>query len=103
MTAATRGKKNDLIFQIEVSDRGEVRGLLNKSLEGADWKPIGKITFDRAAASYNGDFVIHFHHPKWRNEPNEPASETGPGKLGVFINWVAGKVATLLGFFGKKA
>ena len=78
-------KKNDLIFQIEVSDRGEVCGLLNKSLEGADWKPIGKITFDRAAASYNGDFVIHFHHPKWRNNPNVPASETGPGKLGVFI------------------
>jgi len=95
-------KQRDLIFQIEVSDKGEVRGLLNKSLVGAEWKPIGTITFDRAAASYNGDFVIHFHHPKWRNDPNNPATETGPGKLGRIINWISGKITTTLGFFAKK-
>ena len=95
-------RQRDLVFQIEVSDTGEVRGLLNKRLVGADWKPIGTITFDKAAASYNGDFVIHFHHPKWRSDRNDPASEPGPGELGRLINWTSGKLTTLLGFFAKK-
>ncbi len=96
------GWQRDLVFQIEVSDLGEVRGLLNKRLEGAAWKPIGTITFSQAAASYNGDFVIHFHHPKWREDPNDPASEPGPGKLGRAANWVSGKLTTLAGFIAKK-
>ena len=25
-------------------------------------------------ASYNGDFVIHFHHPHWREDRNDPAT-----------------------------
>ncbi len=33
------------------------------------WEGIGEIEFTQAAASYNGDFVIHFHHPKWRDDP----------------------------------
>ncbi len=95
-------KQRDLVFQIEVSDAGEIRGLLNKRLAGADWKPIGTITFDAAAASYNGDFVIHFHHPKWRSNRNDPASEPGPGKLGRLVNWIAGKTSALAGFFAKR-
>ncbi len=98
-------RKNDLVFQIEVSDAGRIGGILNKTLEGADWKPIGKITFEKAAASYNGDFVIHFHHPRWRNDPNipDPDPGPGPGKIGRAVNWIAGKVVTVLGFFAKKA
>jgi hypothetical protein len=30
----------------------------------------------RAVASYNGDFVIHFRHPTWRDDQNDPASAT---------------------------
>jgi hypothetical protein len=30
--------------------------------------------FDEVVASYNGDFVIHFHHPPWRNDRNDPST-----------------------------
>ena len=96
-------KKHDLIFDIEVSDDGEVGGILNKTIIGEKWRRIGSITFDKAAASYNGDFVIHFHHPKWRNNPNDPTSEAGPGKLGRAVNWIASKTALVFRFFAKKA
>ena len=92
-----------LVFQIEVSDEGKMTGLINRRLQVKDWKPIGRITFDCAASSYNGDFVIHFHHPKWRDDRNVPGSEPGPGKLGRFLNWVGGKISTLAGFFAKKS
>ena len=95
-------KQRDLVFQIQVSDKGEVRGFLNKTLMDADWKPIGTITFDKAAASYNGDFVIHFHHPKWRADRNDPTSEHGPGKLGRVFNWITDKTNGFLGLFAKK-
>ncbi len=97
-----QAKQRDLVFEIQVSNKGEVRGLLNKTIVGADWKPIGTITFDKAAASYNGDFVIHFHHPKWRADRNNPTTVTGPGKLAGVINWVAGKFTTLAGIFAKE-
>jgi len=32
--------------------------------------------FDRAVVSYNGDFVIHFNHPTWRDDPNDPSTAT---------------------------
>lgn len=95
-------RKRDLVFQIQVSDQGELRGPLNKKLEGADWRPIGTLMFEEAAASYNGDFVIHFHHPKWRSDVNDPATETGPGRLAKFINKVADQCRKILGFFVKK-
>ena len=95
-------KKRDLVFQIEVADKGEIRGLINKRLVVDDWKPIGTITFNKAAASYNGDFVIHFHHPKWRADRNDPSSLPGPGKLGRLTNWLACKVNAVLGLFVKK-
>ena len=88
---------------IEVSDEGKMTGLINRGLQVKDWKPIGRITFDWAAASYNGDFVIHFHHPSWRNDRNVPASEPGPGKLGRLLRWVGGKISTLAGFSTKKS
>ena len=96
------GTKRKLTFQIEVSDKGEVTGFFNKGLTGAEWKPIGTITFDEAAASYNGDFVIHFHHPEWRADLNDPSSLTGPGKPGRATNWLTGKLSALAGFFTKK-
>src|ERR1700675_2700229 len=33
-------------------------------------RPIGNITFEEAVASYNGDCVLHFHHPTWRHDQN---------------------------------
>jgi len=63
-----------LVFDIEVSDSGKKWGFGIEFLTGQDWKPIGQIIFEDAVASYNGDFVIHFHHPPWRNDRNVPGS-----------------------------
>ena len=41
-----------------------------------NWRSIGKLMFDNAVASYNGDFVIHFNHPTWRNDRNDPSTAT---------------------------
>jgi hypothetical protein len=41
-----------------------------------NWRNIGKLTFDNAVASYNGDFVVHFNHPTWRENRNDPSTAT---------------------------
>lgn len=64
--------KRKLVFNIEVSDQGETYGLLVQRRKFADWKRIGRIEFTEAVASYNGDFVVHFPHPPWRMDRNNP-------------------------------
>ena len=32
--------------------------------------------FDNAIVSHNGDSVIHFSHPTWRTDRNDPATAT---------------------------
>lgn len=67
--------KRKLVFNIEVSDKGgEARGTLlqRRKIPEDSWRLIGRITFDDAVVSYNGDFVIHFHHPAWREDRNDP-------------------------------
>lgn len=91
-----------LMFDIEVSDTGEVRGLLDKAIEGAEWKKIGTISFEEAVASRSGDSVIHFHHPRWRGDRNVPGSETGPRKLDRIINAVAAKISSVADYFARK-
>ena len=27
-----------------------------------------------AVASFNGDHVVHFHHPAWRDDRNDPST-----------------------------
>ncbi len=49
-------------------DLGFVRGRFK------NWRRIGKLTFDSAVASYNGDHVFHFNHPGWRDDQNNPAT-----------------------------
>jgi hypothetical protein len=72
--------KRTLTFQIEVTDEGETRGPpAFERRTFSNWRPIGTITFDKAVASYNGDFVIHFHHPTWRDNQNDPATATRVG------------------------
>src|SRR6185369_10558957 len=70
--AGNREKQRDLEFTIEVSESGK-RTLFQK-VTGQEWTVIGKLVFHEAAASYNGDFVIHFHHPVWRRDRNDPDS-----------------------------
>jgi hypothetical protein len=62
--------KRELVFAIEVSDEG--RRTPFQRLVGQKWKEIGTLRFHQAMASYNGDFVVHFHHPPWRRDRNDP-------------------------------
>jgi hypothetical protein len=69
--------KRTLTFHIEVTDEGETHGLA--ALERRtfkNWRRIGTVAFHEAVASYNGDFVIHFHHPTWRDDQNDAATAT---------------------------
>jgi hypothetical protein len=69
--------KRTLTFRIEVTDEGETHGpALLEQRTFRNWCPIGTIAFDKAVASHNGDFVIHFHHPPWRDNQNDPATTT---------------------------
>ncbi len=76
--------KRALTFHIEVTETGTTRGpdfFQRRTFE--NWQRIGKITFDNAVASYNGDFVLHFTHPTWRDDPNDPATATRIGEAKV--------------------
>lgn len=67
--------KRTLVFHIEVTDDGATRfGLGSIRPVFKNWRRIGTLTFDDAVASYNGDFVLHFNHPAWRDDPNNPAT-----------------------------
>jgi hypothetical protein len=70
--------KRPLQFEIQVADKdkGVRTGLLVKrtTIAEGDWKTIGHIEFSEAVASYNGDFVLHFAHPPWRSDPNDPTT-----------------------------
>lgn len=61
-----------LIFHIHVADSAQTRGILVQRRTFAPWRRIGRIEFSEAVASYNGDFVLHFPHPPWRLDPNDP-------------------------------
>src|SRR5262249_54208164 len=73
--------KGPLTFDIEVSDKSSVRGwgpFKRRTIEG--WTRIGRLTFAEGVASQNGDSVLHFHHPAWRADRNDPASVFGSGR-----------------------
>lgn len=64
-----------LVFNIEVTDHGEDKGLLRpRRVFPEGWQQIGRIEFTEAVASYNADFVLHFRHPPWRTDRNDPAT-----------------------------
>ncbi|UVC19433.1 hypothetical protein [Mesorhizobium onobrychidis] len=69
--------KRTLTFDIEVTDDGETHGIaIRERRVFRNWRKIGTLAFDEAVASYNGDFVIHFPHPTWRDDKNDPATAT---------------------------
>ncbi|MFH0340524.1 MAG: hypothetical protein ACHBNF_00020 [Chromatiales bacterium] len=80
--------KRNLTFHIEVTDEGTIRGApTNTKLISTNWRHIGKLTFSNAVISYNGDHVIHFHHPAWREDRNDPKTafrkKTSRGRYGA--------------------
>jgi hypothetical protein len=66
--------RRTLTFHIEVSDEGRTFGKGIQYRFIRDWKRIGRIVFREAVASYAGDFQIHFQHPPWRKDRNDPSS-----------------------------
>lgn len=71
--------KRKLVFRIETSDTGRTHGLpIRERRDITGWKAIGTMTFDEAVASYNGDHVIHFNHPPWRDDRNDPSTVHKP-------------------------
>lgn len=69
--------KRTLTFTIDVTDDGRSSGTplrLRRTFQ--NWKRIGRLVFDNAVISYNGDAVIHFAHPTWRTDRNDPATAT---------------------------
>ena len=69
--------KRTLTFTIEVTDEGETTGTpFRVRRTFGTWRPIGLLVFDNAVVSYNGDAVVHFTHPTWRRDRNDPATAT---------------------------
>ncbi len=69
--------KRTLTFDIEITDEGQVKGPgTRQRWTFGSWKKIGALVFDNAVVSYNGDKVIHFSHPTWRDDRNDPATAT---------------------------
>jgi hypothetical protein len=69
--------KRTLTFDIEVTDEGETHGTkLRERRTFANWRRIGQLVFSDAAISANGDRVVHFNHPTWRDDKNDPSTAT---------------------------
>ena len=69
--------RRTLTFHIELTDEGETTGPpVEERRTFRNWRRVGKLVFDNAVLSHNGDFVIHFSHPTWREDRNDPATAT---------------------------
>jgi hypothetical protein len=69
--------KRTLTFRIEVTDEGSSSGsALRLRRTFSNWRRVGMLVFDNAVVSYNGDSVIHFNHPTWRRDRNDPSTAT---------------------------
>jgi len=69
--------RRTLTFLIEVTDEGRTTGPAARQRRTfSNWRRIGAIIFDNAVVSYNGDSVIHFNHPTWRRDRNDPTTAT---------------------------
>jgi len=76
--------KRKLKFLIEVTDEGTLKTVLGVTrCRFENWRRIGALTFDDAVVSYNGDFVIHFNHPGWREDKNDPKTANRASLNGV--------------------
>ena len=69
--------KRTLTFTIEVTDEGQTTGPRRASVA----RSRTGVGLDRScsampSSSHNGDFVIHFNHPTWRQDRNDPATAT---------------------------
>jgi hypothetical protein len=69
--------KRTFAFHLDVTDQASTHGVPGiESRTFGHWQRIGRLTFDNAVVSYNGDYVLHFNHPTWRTDRNDPATAT---------------------------
>jgi hypothetical protein len=69
--------KRVLTFDIDVTDDGTTHGTkLRERRTFANWRRIGQMVFSDAVISANGDRVVHFNHPTWRDDRNDSATAT---------------------------
>ena len=69
--------KRTLTFHIEVTDEGQTTGpAIKERRTFKNWRRIGSMVFDDAVISHNGDSVIHYSHPTWRTDRNDPTTAT---------------------------
>ena len=69
--------KRTLRFIIEVTDQGQSGGpAFRVRRTFSNWRAIGELVFDNAVASHNVDAVLHFSHPTWRTDRNDPKTAT---------------------------
>ncbi len=63
-----RTPRRSLVFDIAVANEGRRVGDLvtGREFVVTDWQTIGRLTFENAVVSCNGDFVLHFHRPPFR-------------------------------------
>ena len=60
-----------------MTDEGETHGTqLRERRTFANWRRIGQMVFSDAVVSANGDRVVHFNHPTWRDDRNDPSTAT---------------------------
>ena len=69
--------RRKLVFRIETSDTGVTKGskYFKEYREITNWRFVGTMTFTEAVASFNGDRVLAFNHPPWREDRNDPRTE----------------------------
>ena len=73
--AGDQNPTGSMDFDIFVSDTSKTLGFPGfKRVVVSDWQRIGTLRFTEAVASYNADHVIHFHHPGWRDNKNDPST-----------------------------
>ena len=75
-------KQDEFVYILEgnptlVTDEGRTTGPAARQRRTfTNWRRIGSLIFDNAVVSYNGDSVIHFNHPTWRRDRNDPTTAT---------------------------
>ncbi len=69
-------RRAPLLYDITLSDEGHTEGpdFLRKAIVKWDTTPVGKLVFTEAILSEPCDDQIHFRHPPWREDVNDPAS-----------------------------
>ena len=74
-------KRGEISFDILVANQGRKdtkTTLIQKTIVAEPWVKIGELRFEDAVTSRVCDAQLHFHHPAWRQNRNDPDSRVRP-------------------------